>query len=90
MEFFVPKTVSVKLTNGALFRLVRGIQHVPEAIADSKLGIDAGVKPIEEMTDAEWRSIGRKKPEPETGTEPGEQEALRPALDGAVRAVAKA
>lgn len=77
MEYFIPKSATVKLPNGATVRLVRGVGEVSDVVADSKLGIELGIKPLEEMTDAEWRAIGRKKPQVEPAS----------VMDGVVRTV---
>ena len=74
MDYFIPKTGSIMQPNGKSMRLTRGIHEVPDAVADSKAAIAYGIKPKEEMTDAEWRSTGHKKPETKKAA----------ALDGAV------
>ncbi|WP_158810461.1 hypothetical protein [Beijerinckia sp. L45] len=76
MKYFVPKTCAIKLPSGGTCRLIRGIREVPDVVADSKLGIDAGIKPVEEMTDAEYRSIGLKRPAAEPASA-AEAEASR-------------
>ena len=63
MEYFVPKTKTVTL-NGRSFRLRRGIKTVPDELANHKSANSHGIKPVEEMTDAEWRMLGLKRPTP--------------------------
>ena len=66
MEFYIPKTG--KVTYGQPARtvsVVRGVHDIPDALADNPAAIAYGIKPVEEMTDAEWVSCGRKKPVPE-------------------------
>ena len=73
MEFYIPKTGKVTLaapialstgSRKTTYSLVRGIHDIPDALADSTEAIAYGIKPVEEMTDGEWVSCGRKKPEP--------------------------
>lgn len=89
MEFFIPKSGTITVA-GHPQRLIRGVHDVSDAIADSREAIAYGIKPVEEMTDAEWVSTGRKKPEPvkakalDGAVKPSTPAA---ALDGAVRSV---
>ena len=64
MEYFIPKTQTVTLPGGRPVRLRRGINTVPDELANHETANDLGIKPVEEMTDAEWRMLGLKKPAP--------------------------
>ncbi|MDR3488807.1 MAG: hypothetical protein P4M05_28380 [Bradyrhizobium sp.] len=61
-KYFVPKSVVIKLPSGKRHKLVRGIHPVPDELANHADGNKHGIKPVEEMTDKEYRSLGLKRP----------------------------
>lgn len=65
-EFYVPQngTVVVGKTDklpGKSYRVIRGVYDVPDALANSHEANDYGIKPVNEMTDDEWRLTGHVK-----------------------------
>lgn len=60
-EFYVPRHVRGRTAAGASYNLFRGIHAVPDAVANSPEANGLGIKPVEEMTDAEWAGIGHNK-----------------------------
>ena len=61
-EYFIPAPISIKLKSGLTYKRARGLHEVPDELANHSSANDLGIKPMEEVTDAEWRSIGMKKP----------------------------
>lgn len=61
-EFYVAATQFVMLPkSGRKFQMRKGLHHLPEELADHATANGLGIKPPEEMTDAEWRALGLNK-----------------------------
>lgn len=61
-DFYIPKNCTLTVF-GQTHRFVRGIHPVPDLIANSHEANGAGIKPVEEMTDDEYRLLGMPAPE---------------------------
>lgn len=56
-QFFIPKSGTV--TVGKIpYRLFRGVHEISDALANSHEANAFGIKPVNEMTDDEWRMSG--------------------------------
>ena len=63
-EFYSPKSQKVQLPSGRMLQLRRGIHPIPDELSNSLSAHDFGIKPVSEMTDAEWAGLGLTKPAP--------------------------
>ena len=77
-EYYVSAARTVILPNGRPLKLRRGIQQIPDDLANDPKANSYGIKPLHEMTDEEWRLTGEKKPEPApvADEEPAPEEAV--------------
>lgn len=60
-EYYIPRHMKGRTAAGASYNLFRGIHAVLDAVANSPEANGLGIKPVEEMTDAEWAGIGHNK-----------------------------
>lgn len=65
-QFFVPDTRVVDLDSGRKVAVVRGVRTLGELdpeLTGTLAGTRVGIKPVSEMTDDDWRGLG-KIPQP--------------------------
>ena len=59
MTYYIPKSQTVTLASGRKEKLVRGVGEISDELAHSAQANELGIKPVEEMTDAERRLLWR-------------------------------
>lgn len=58
-EFYAPATKKMSLPgSGRSFQLRRGIHNLPDELTMHADANGLGIKPVGEMTDAEWKALG--------------------------------
>ena len=60
-EFYIPKMMRGKAPDGWPYTFFRGIHAVPDSLANHGEANKLGIKPVEEITDAEWAGLALDK-----------------------------
>lgn len=59
--FYIPQAMRGKTPDGKPYAFFRGIHAVPDSLANHGDANKLGIKPVDEMTDAEWAGLALDK-----------------------------